>query len=475
MLRRVSRRDFLKTMSATAGVCISSQACRGASTQSINTNDRFDLEKPNILFILIDDLGKEWISAYGATDIETPNIDALAENGILFTNAYSMAICGPSRVTLLTGQYPWRTGWTGNDVIPQHSNVYFDWTVPQNRTFAHWMKDLGYVTCAAGKWQINDFSVEPGVMKNHGFDEWCMWVGTESGFSDGASRYWDAHINTNGDIKEFKDQFAPDIYRDFLINFMRRHTDTPMCIYYPMVLTHVPVTSTPDEPNIKSALEKHKAMVRYTDKIVGQLVEELDSLGIRDRTVIVLSTDNGTNKRFKGTIKGHKVQGGKDSQSESGVCVPFIVNCPVLLSTAIKSSTLTDFTDILPTFVDLGGGHISDDVTIDGFSLAPLLLGQVEDSARTWIMALGDSSEEGENNSNFARRVIRDKQFKVYVSPEKMITHLYNLQSDLWEEKNLLDGDNYLSKHENVLSKFQTILNSLPDQDAQPNYRPRMP
>ena len=137
-------------------------------------------QKPNILFIMLDDLGKEWISCYGAEDIETPNIDALAAGGMKFNNAYSMPQCTPSRATLLTGKYPWRNGYVNHWDVPRWGIGYFDWKHKENTTFARLMKDLGYKTCAAGKWQINDFRIEPQAMKKHGFDDWAMWTGWET-------------------------------------------------------------------------------------------------------------------------------------------------------------------------------------------------------------------------------------------------------------------------------------------------------
>ena len=117
-------------------------------------------QKPNILFIMLDDLGKEWISCYGAEDIETPNIDALAAGGMKFNNAYSMPQCTPSRATLLTGKYPFRNGYVNHWDVPRWGIGYFDWKHKENTTFARLMKDLGYATFAAGKWQINDFRMD---------------------------------------------------------------------------------------------------------------------------------------------------------------------------------------------------------------------------------------------------------------------------------------------------------------------------
>ena len=115
--------------------------------------------KPNILFIMVDDLGKDWISCYGADDIETPHIDRLAKGGLKFHNAWSMPQCTPTRATLLTGQYPWRTGWVNHWDVPRWGVGYFDWA--KYTSFAKVMKTAGYATAIAGKWQINDFRMSP--------------------------------------------------------------------------------------------------------------------------------------------------------------------------------------------------------------------------------------------------------------------------------------------------------------------------
>ena len=466
MPSRVSRREFLKSVPACACAGMASPFLAAAAAR----------EKPNILFIMVDDLGKEWISCYGAEDIETPHIDALAAGGLTFHNAYSMPQCTPSRATLLTGTYPWRNGFVNHWDVPRWGVGYFDWKQKRNTTFARLMKNLGYATCAAGKWQINDFRIEPQAMRKHGFDDWAMWTGYEAGNKPSGARYANAYIHTPNGSKTYQGTFGPDVYADHLIRFMQRHRDEPMCLYYPMALTHGPFTATPDEPAVKTRLDKHKAMVRYTDKLVGQLVKALDELGIRQRTIVIFTTDNGSGGGVTGTLKGCKVRGAKGKESEPGVCEPFIVNCPGLVPAGTDTDALTDFTDLLPTFVELGGGKIPDDLTVDGVSIAPVILGKAKDSSREWIMALGHGpaklDKEGVRGQKaFATRVIRDKRFKVWVSSEKRIIRLHDLQEDPWESRNLLASD--LAEHRKALQKFQAVLDSLPDRDARPLYEPR--
>jgi arylsulfatase A-like enzyme len=427
---------------------------------------------------MVDDLGKEWISCYGAEDIRTPNIDALAAGGMKFSNAYSMPQCTPSRVTLLTGKYPWLTGWVNHWDVPRWGVGYFDPKKKENMTFARLMKGLGYSTFAAGKWQINDFRIEPQAMRKHGFDNWCMWTGYESGNSPSEARYQNPYVNTPEGSKTYKGEFGPDVYANSMIDFMKQHKDDPMCLYFPMALTHGPLIATPDEPDADSAIVKHKAMVRYMDKLVGRLIKSLDDLGIRERTIVIFTTDNGSGGQITGTLNGYKVKGAKGKESEPGVCEPFIVNCPGLVPAGIETDALTDFTDLFPTFVELGGGEVSDDLKIDGVSIAPVILGKATDSSREWIMALGHGpailDDEGvRGQEDFATRVIRDKRFKVWVSSEKKIIRLHDLKKDPWETTNLLASD--LPAHKEVRQKFQAVLDSLPDKDARPLYEPRAP
>ncbi len=464
----ITRRGFLKALGiSTAALALPRKSLLAAGVQ-----------RPNILFIMVDDLGKEWISCYGAEEIKTPNIDALAETGMRFENAYSMPQCTPSRAALLTGQYPWRNGWVNHWDVPRWGVGYFDWKIRQNMTFARIMKTAGYATAAVGKWQINDFRIEPEAMKKHGFDDWCMWTGYETGNKPSAERYWDAYINTPQGSKTYSGQFGPDVYTDYLIRFMTGHKDKPMMLYFPMALTHGPLVTTPAEPNAKTPIEKHKAMVRYTDRLVGRLIKALDELHIRERTIVILTTDNGSDGGITGTRKGRKIRGGKARKTENGICEPYIVNCPGLVPQAVVTDALTDFTDLLPTFAELGGAGIPEDLQIDGVSIAPLLLGRQKDSPREWIMALGHGparlDEKGVRGVvDYTERVIRDKRYKVWVSEERRITQLYDLHTDPFEENNLIASTRI--EHLTAIGKFQAVVDAMPERDARPRYEPRKP
>ena len=427
---------------------------------------------PNILFIMADDLGPEWISSYGGQGMKTPHIDALAKRGMKFSNAYSMPKCTPTRLTLLTGTYPFRHGWIGHWDVPRWgAGCHFD---PQKYvSFARVMKSAGYTTCAAGKWQINDFRVQPDIMQRHGFDEHCMWTGYETGVKASAERYWNPYINVAEKSRTYQKQFGTDVFVDFLVSFMKRNRKKPMLLYFPMALPHGPLVTTPKRPNATGNIDKYKAMVEYVDLAVGRLVKAVDELGLRKNTIIIFTTDNGSGRRQRARLNGRLVRGGKDTLWESGMRCPFIVNAPGLVPAGVTTDALTDFTDMLPTFADFGNAKLPQGVTLDGHSLKPLLTGKAADSPRKWILAMGNGTmvrtRTGvRSRTKIADRVIRDKRFKMWIESGKP-TKLFDLKNDPGEQQNLID-----SSVESVMKarkKLQAVWKSLPP-DARPRYIP---
>ena len=429
---------------------------------------------PNILLIMVDDLGPEWISSYGAEDIKTPNIDALAEGGMRFTNAYSMPQCTPTRVTLLTGQYPFRHGWVNHWDVPRWPvGCFFDWN--RYTTFARVLRDAGYATAAAGKWQINDFRVHPDAMRRHGFDAYCMWTGFEDGVNDSAERYWDPYLHTVQGSKTYKGQFGTDVFVAFLQNFMRDHVDEPMLLYFPMALTHGPLVPTPDEPNAEGKEARHKAMVRYTDRAVGTLIETLEELGIRERTIVIFTTDNGTGGGITGRMHGRDVRGGKATLREAGCNAPFIVNGPGIVPPGVVTDALTDFTDLFPTIVNLAGASAPEGAPLDGVSIAGVIRGEARDSTRDWILSMGfgkarqDDSGHVVPQVDYADRVIRNKQYKVWIENGKP-GRLYDLKNDPFEDNNLMSAKDPDATA--ALRALEAIANTFPAKDAAPQYGP---
>jgi len=436
--------------------------------------------RPNIILIMVDDLGKEWISHYGAEDISTPNIDALAESGVSFNNVYSMPQCTPTRVTLLTGQYPFRHGWVNHWDVPRWGGgTHFDETM--NPTIGREMKKAGYTTCIAGKWQIDDFRVEPDALTKNGFDEFCMWSGYESGIEASANRYQDPYIYTKEGSKTYKGEFGPDVFKGFIIGFIDNNKKKPMFIYFPMVLTHTPFVNTPID-SATDNLGKHKAMVKYTDRITGEIIQALEDAGIRDNTIILWTTDNGTTGAITGRRNGLNVKGGKAKTIESGISAPFIVSWPGIIKPNRISDALIDFTDLFPTFLDLAGVKPQRELTIDdksykidGYSFKDVLMKNKEESNREWILGMGGGNNAAltkngvENQYLFRDRVLRNKRYKLYINSKREPEKFFDLIKDSKESNNLIDSLNTEERNSNF-NQLYKVLETFPQKDNDPKY-----
>ncbi|MFL2859318.1 MAG: sulfatase-like hydrolase/transferase [Pontiellaceae bacterium] len=443
---------------------------------SVCTFSSCALDKPNIIFILLDDLGKEWISCYGAEDIQTPHIDRLAESGIQFSNVYSMPQCTPSRVCFLTGQYPFRNGWVNHWDVPRWGLGYFDWKM--NPSVGRIMKTAGYKTAIAGKWQINDFRIHPNALVKHGFDDFCMWTGGETDPSSehhtiiSDKRYWDPYIHTKDGSKSYPGKFGPDIYNQFILDFISNNKDNPFFIYYPMTLPHGPLVHTPLHMNAESKLDKHKAMVNYIDYLLGKVVTHLRDLQLSERTLIVFTSDNGTAGNISNNRNGMKVKGGKMKTTENGVNTPFIVSWPGHILDNQKSDALIDFSDLLPTFSELAGATLETGYTYDGISVVSTFLNPQTDTSRNWILAMGSHPAKGtvngiENTHTFRDRVIRGKKYKLFIGVDGKPQKLIDLSKDISESNNLLQS----RSHQNILDLFNEVLSDIPKKDNDPIYK----
>ena len=315
---------------------------------------------PNIIFILADDVGLDCVSCYGADQLKTPNIDALAKGGTRFEYSYANPLCGPSRSQILTGRYPFRTGMTSNST----GNVM----KPTNEIMLpKVLKPAGYVTAEVGKW--NQLPLQPS---DWGFDEYLR-------FPD-SGRYWRAQTagyRVNGQMKDLPPGvYLPDVMHDFLIDFIKKHKDQPFYVHYAMSHVHQPIVRTPD--SAPGSTHLYADNIAYMDKLVGKLVAELDRLGLREKTLIVFVGDNGTARGpARGlTVHGRAIDGVKNTMLEGGSRVPLIANWKGTTPSGQVCHDLTDFCDFFPTFAALAGAKLPNGVKIDGQSFAPQLKGE---------------------------------------------------------------------------------------------------
>ena len=332
-------------------------------------------EKPNIVFILADDVGDQAIGCYGGTSYSTPNVDSLAAGGMRFRHCYSMPVCHPTRLTLLTGQYPFRSEPAPWGTFPRHLEL---------STVANRLRDLGYATAVAGKWQLALLRDEPDHPRRLGFDRWSLF-----GWHEGP-RYYRPLIYENGKLRsDVGDRYGPDVYVDHLVDFMKAHKDDPFFALYSMALAH-DVTDdigTPPPLGPQGQYDSYKRMVENMDERVGRLVESAKELGLRERTLFLFTADNGTPKSYYYTAQGNDMMkqpiqffwngvatsGGKGDLTDAGTRVPLIANWPGTLEPGQVVDDLVDFTDWLPTLVELAGGEPPPG--LDGVSLAGRLRG----------------------------------------------------------------------------------------------------
>jgi arylsulfatase A len=340
-------------------------------------------EKPNILFIFGDDAGIDCFGCYGSDRAKTftPNIDALAASGIRFDRCYATPLCGPSRCRIMTGRYAFRTGGLTNQTAGQPS-FHDEPSLPRI------LKQAGYATGMAGKWR--QMSDSPG---DWGFSEYITDP-TAAGW------YWKTSYTKNGqEVKSEKEIYYPDAGSDFAIDFIRRHQKEPFYFYLSEHLIHGPILRTPDSKTDAEPKQLYDDNIKYLDKTVAKLVAELDKLGLREKTLILFSTDNGTAtvgyrpehdpQLTTGKISGRAVHGHKGELLEGGSRVPLIANWKGVTPAGKVRSDLIDFCDLIPTFADLAGAKLPAGVIFDGQSFAPQVRGEAG-HPRDWLfMQLG--------------------------------------------------------------------------------------
>ena len=324
--------------------------------------ERAPTDKPNIVFILADDLGIDNLSCYGGDKYKTSRLDKLAADGTRFTRAYGSPLCGPSRALIMTGRYAFRTGATNQDRVAK--------ITPEDEIMMpKLLKSAGYATASIGKW--SQFGLTPA---DFGFDTYLTYKG--SGI------YWNTQPKgkeylLNGETVALKDkEYMPDVMHKLFVDFITEHRDSPFYVYYSLSSVHTDILPTPDSaPDSKDLYGDNMA---YLDKTVGRVVDDLERLGLSKNTVVVFVGDNGTTKKGAGTLTvgGREIDGNKGSMMEGGSLVPMIANWPGTTPAGKVSSDLIDFSDFYPTFASLAGAKLPEGVTIDGQSFAPQLLGQ---------------------------------------------------------------------------------------------------
>lgn len=357
----------------------------GGCLQSEQKNDE-PTAKPNIIFVMVDDMGYGDLGCYGQKEIKTPNIDRLASEGIRFTNFYSGSpVCAPARSVLMTGQHTGHTTVRGNFGIGGVTGLGGrKGRIPLKRedtTVAEVLKKAGYVTGIAGKWGLGEPGTT-GLPNDQGFDEWFGYLNQRRAHSHYVDYIWlnkekyPIPENENGQKKKH----THTMLTDFALNFIDRHSkkEQPFFLYIPYLLPH----SAFEIPKINSLYigkewtEQEKvyaSMISLIDADMGRINALLKKNNILENTLVLFTSDNGAANRYEGTFDSSgELRGRKRDVYEGGIRTPLIVSMPGTVPQGETNHTVGYFADILPTFAEITSQKIPENT--DGISLKDVFL-----------------------------------------------------------------------------------------------------
>lgn len=450
------------------------------STSIVDANPMEGDRPPNVIFILADDLGYGDLSCFGQTKFETPNIDALAKNGVRFTQHYSgSTVCAPSRCCLMTGFH------TGHAVVRGNAEVKPEGQEPMPAdtfTVAHMFQKAGYATGVFGKWGLGapGSASEPLQM---GFDRFygynCQRI---------AHCYYPAFLWDNDErqlIIENAAQknrvYAPDLIQEQALGFIRENKDEPFFCYYAAVQPHADMIAPPkymeqhsgkygqESPHAEKYYHAQKepraafaAMVNVLDDYVGEITQELETLGIADNTLIIFTSDNGPH--IEG---GHDpeyfdsngfIKGTKRDLYEGGIRVPFVASWPGKIKAGTESNHLSAFWDFLPTVAELTGQPSPEET--DGISMLPTLLGKPDQKQHPYLYW-----EFAEKKGRVALRKGDWKavRYNASIDPDSPL-ELYDLSADPGENFNVA------SQHPKIASELRILLKEARTTPANPRF-----
>ena len=351
--------------------------------------------KPNIVYILADDLGFAELGCNGSDRYKTPHIDALANSGVRFTRFYTAPLCGPSRALILTGRYGFRSGAVTQDACK---------TIIRKGEKAEVMiptvlKQAGYASAMIGKWGQLSPSGSPAEW---GFDHDFHFKGSGMYWNSKVAKPMseggkvrgdpDAYVVDGKTVAVKDDEYIPDLLHKEAVSWIEARKGDPFFLYYSMSHVHGEILPTPDSaPAPKGETEATKRKrhyadnIAYMDKLVGKLVAELDRLKLRENPLIDFMGDNGSAKSNapEATIGGKRIEGEKGSMKEGGGLVPFFAAWPGVTPSGKVNANVADASDLLPTFAEIAGAPLPTARVIDGRSLVSQFKSDTK-SPRTW-------------------------------------------------------------------------------------------
>ena len=427
--------------------------------------------KPNVILFLVDDVGYGDVSLHGNPHLQTPNLDRFAKEGVEFSSFYVSPACSPTRASLLTGRYNFRTKNTDVGAMSSYMS-------PDEITIAELLKSEGYRTAMFGKWHLGE--TYPLCPSNQGFDEvvWHHFCNITDDYPVGTS-YFSPHLFHNGQLQPYEG-YCMDIYAREAIRFMEHSVNEgqPFFIYLPATLAHVPL-QVPEEyylPFVEMGISEETSraygMIKSIDENFGRLLGTLDQLRVRENTLVIFLSDNGHSSqdldRYHAGLRGLK-----GFMYEGGVKVPCFMQLPAVLERGTIVETHAAHIDILPTILDLCQIPVPGSYTIDGKSLKPLATGNSDPwpDRNIYIQwSMGNNSEpyrhlmvrtnryklvqEDVQGHSKARLEVhyewcREHGYTDYVLSDSLDFELYDIRNDPFETVNLAD------RHPGVVEKLK--------------------
>jgi arylsulfatase A len=406
-------------------------------------------ERPNVIVIVADDHGSRDTGYFGATDLETPNLDALAASGVQLNRFYSAApVCSPSRAALLTGRAPVRCGVPSNAASQRGQPGGLP---PGEITLARMFKGAGYATANIGKWHLG---YTPDTMPNaHGFDHAFGHIG---GCIDSWSHffYWSGpnthDLYRNGEEIYANGRFFSDLMVEEADRFLTAHRDQPFFLYFTPNMPHYPYQPDPKWmarcSHLPHPRRLYAAFLGMMDERIGKLMKRVDALKLRRRTIVVYQSDHGHSTEERAHFGGGSAgpfRGAKFSLYEGGIRVPALISWPGTLASGAVQEQVAWGCDWLPTLADLTGVS-PPDRPLDGKSLAPVLKsGDAKSPHERLVWASGKGPDASwairEGDWKLLGRPL-DTSVNDRAKPEEGV-RLYNLAADIGEKTDVAPGN----------------------------------
>ncbi len=439
---------LLPTLAATA-LSLFLLSC--SSDAPRNTSSR----KPNIIFIMADDMGYGDLGSYGQTVIQTPNLDQMAVEGLRFTNCYAgSTVCAPSRSVLMTGQHTGHTTVRGNfgkyGVVGLGGGQGRVPLFEEDITVAEVLKEAGYVTGMTGKWGLGEPNTS-GHPNDQGFDEWFGYLNQRRAHTYYPDYLWKnkEKYDLPGNQDGKQETYTHDLCTEFALDFVNRHQSEPFFLYLPYTIPHsryeIPDTVPYSDKPWTDDEKVHAAMITRLDRDIGSLFQLLKDLEIDENTIVFFCSDNGAAERWEGRFDSSgSLRGRKRDMYEGGLRTPMIVRWPGKVAANTTSDLPWYFADVLPTLADLA--ETKSPTEIDGLSVLPTILGKPQN--------LGNRALYWEFFESGFQQAVRQGNWKAVRIALGKPLELYDLSKD--ESK----SNNVAAKHPDVVARMEAFLKS---------------